>query len=414
MLVSSSPPSEAGLPERPHPVLAGESIICLAYLPWRGPWKAYHQLMWRLAETNRVLCVDPAPPLRRALAGIWAGERRPPTLERVTPSFYLYNGSPLLGRSRSSTLFNWASTRARSAHVRRAARRLGFESPILWMFDPMLVRVVGTFREKRVIYHVVDNYVQYLPASAVARRAAVARSEEMMLQRADVVFAVSEALHTRCLARNLNSHLVPNGVDYDRFQTAMLSAWTPPDLTSIPKPIVGYVGVIQTTLDFSLLRGLADRRPDWSFVFVGPQELGPRKAEFDALLARPNVYCLDRKPLEDVPHYIKCFDVCIMLDDERAEGDAIKVYEYLACGRPVVSKDNPSIRRFMPLVQVAATVDDFEQGIDRALAERGESARARAALAREHTWQRRLEAISVAIRRSLPGGVSLPDPREAS
>ncbi len=336
-----------------------------------------------------------------------------PVLEQLRSGLFLYNGPRLLARSRASLAFNRASLRVRFAHVRRVAQHLGFESPILWVFDPLLAHNVGTFREKLVVYHVVDNYVEYFPAEDVVRRAAVERGEAAMLQRADVVFAVSEALHRRCLPRNPNSHLIPNGVDYDRFHASLARTWLASDVASVPRPIIGYVGVIQTTMDFPLLRQLADARRDWSFVLVGPAELGSRKAEFDKLLTRPNVYYLGPKPVEDVPYYIKCCDVCVMPDDERAEGDAIKLYEYLACGRPVVSKESPSVRRFVPLVQEAASALDFEQCIERALAEEPGLAGTRVAVAREHTWQRRVEAIGDAIRRSLTEKASASPSREA-
>lgn len=107
-----------------------------------------------------------------------------------------------------------STDRLRLAHVQHLARRLGFHSPILWVFDPMLIHAVGTFGEKLVIYHVIDNYVECRPTNAVRSRRIVAKNEEGMLGLAD----------------------------------------TPPALPAVqpklPKPIIGYVGVVESNMNF--------------------------------------------------------------------------------------------------------------------------------------------------------------------
>jgi glycosyltransferase involved in cell wall biosynthesis len=287
-------------------------------------------------------------------------------------------------------------------HLRRVARRLGFRSPILWVFDPMLVHAVGKFAEKFVVYHVIDNYVEYRPAGAVRARQVVARNEQAMLGAADVVFAVSQTLHQRCLQRNPNSFLVPNAVDYEQFQQALTDAAVPADVQKIPKPVIGYVGHIQPSLNFPLLQRMADDHPEWSLMLVGPEELGRERSQLDALLKRPNVFYLGFKPVRDVPHYIKCCDVCIMPDDERNDGDRLKLYEYFACGRPVVTtNDDASVRRFKPLVRIAQDESDFIDGILQSLGEERALATTRMAIARDNSWATRIHAISQATNERL-------------
>lgn len=94
-----------------------------------------------------------------------------------------------------------------------------------------------------------------------------------------------------------------------------------------------------------------------------------------------------------MPKYVKYCDVCIMPDEERTDGDSLKLYEYLACGRPIVSWDNPTARRFEPFVRIAADPADFMKGITASLTEGPDASRARVAAAREHSWQRRAAVL---------------------
>jgi len=400
------------MPLQPHPkldakrgVLSGQDIVCFAHEPWHGPWKAYQQILSLVAASNRVLYVGPPVSVREVVNGLRTRTMHQPVLERVNASLLVYheprvlvraNGSRPLGRA-----FNRVVSPLRLAHVRWLARRLGFHAPILWIFDPMFAHAVGTFRERLVIYHVLDDYVEFVDPAAAALRSAVARNDGRLLRQADLVVAVSDRLLEHCLQRNPHSYLVPNGVNYEVFQNVMARGEIPPDVRPIPHPIIGFVGAIQSHIDWSLLWRLSARHPEWSLVFVGSEELGADRPKLEALLAQPNVHYLGRKPVEEVPAYIGCCDVCVMpyhVTKLTAAGDRTKLYEYLACGRPVVSTDVPSVRRFLPLVRIAGDADEFVQCVEQSLAEEPHLREARMAVAREHTWQRRVETLREIIR----------------
>jgi glycosyltransferase involved in cell wall biosynthesis len=396
--------ARAPLPKgKPAATLANENIVCFAHEPWHGPWKTYQQIMSILAETNRVFYVGPPDPLRQAARGFLSRRVRRPVVERATPTLLVYHAPRLMARANTRRVgarqWNWLNDRLRSAHVRHLAQRNGFSSPILWIFDPMMAPTVGTFGEKLVIYHVLDNYAEFIAPQAAALRAAMALNDERMLQSADIVVAVSARLHERCLRRNPNSFLVPNGVNDERFRMAAASGVRPADLLAIPRPIVGYIGAVQPIVDFALLRQLSIEHSEWSIVLVGPQELGePDLPAFRTLVSRPNVFYLGCKPVEDVPAYVSACDVCIMpYHREKStvpDSDSIKLYEYLACGRPVVSVDVPSVRRFLPLVRIANDARGFTQCIEESLGDGPELCAARQAAAAEHSWSRRVGVLS--------------------
>ena len=386
-------------------VLSGHDIVCLAHEPWHGPWKTYQQIMSLLAETNRVLYVGPPASLRDAARGLFSRRRRP-ILERVSGSLLVYHEPRLLAQSNvyrpAARQLNWVTGRLRLEHVRWMARRRGFVTPILWVFDPMMAHAVGTFGEKLLIYHVLDNYAEFTDPNAKVLRAAVSNSEDRLLQQADIVVAVSQRLHQWCLQRNPNSFLVPNGVNYEQFQARVADKrGIPPDMVSIPRPVIGHVGVIQSDLDLSLLWQISFEHPEWSLVFVGPREPGSVWPEFDALFSRPNVHYLGSKRVEDLPAYIGGCDVCIMpYHPEKPtvpDSDSIKLYEYLACGRPIVSADIPSARRFAPLVRIASDPVDFVRYVEDSLKEDPHLSELRTAVAGEHSWRRRVSTLSQLI-----------------
>ncbi|MGC8839498.1 MAG: glycosyltransferase [Anaerolineae bacterium] len=392
-------------------MIRGYDIVCCAPDPWHSIWRNRQQIMSLLAEANRILFVEPRAYLRPTLAAFWRGgwglqDLRRPLVETVRPGLWRFQYplyAPISGRYPLSAWTYRLQVRA----LRQAMRRLGFSRPLLWLYRPDDGDLVGQLGERLVIYHVVDEYSAYEEGYedrvAPGKREAIRRKEQALLGQADLVFTVSRPLWEAKHPFNPNTHLIPNGVNYEAFRGAV-GALPPEDLAAVPPPRVGYVGNLNEKVDLSLLRRLAEARPGWSLVLVGPVSL-----RFDLHLVGelrlPNVHFLGQKPVEALPGYVANLDVCLMpykRNEWTRHISPLKMYEYLACGKPIVSTDIPAAREFAHLLYLAEDEGSFLDLVARALQEADSSlAVARQAEAAKHTWRARVEAMSALIEAAL-------------
>ena len=389
--------------------LAGETIICFAPDPWQGLWRNRHQIMTRLARHNTVLYVEPRRYLGETYRQVRAGrlrlaDLRKPLLARapdVSPpenagadGLWLYHDpyyAPFAGRRSGGPLTAALRRRAFQAVL----RRLGVRRPVLWLLRPFHADQIGLYDEKLVVYHVTDAYSDF---PLIADKDAFRRDEAALLRRADVVIVTSPGLLASKRPYNPYTYLVPNAVDYAGFQATLADPGR--RLTSadaIARPHIGYVGALNEKIDFDLLAFVAQARPEWQLLLVGALDLTAHPAKANALAALPNVHWLGRLPAAQVPSAIACMDVGLLpyeRNEWTANIDSLKLYEYLACGKPVVSTDVPAARAFEALVRIADDPALFVAAIEAALADNAlDVIAARQAAAAGNTWDMRVAQI---------------------
>lgn len=416
--------------------LQGETILCFAPDPWAGLWRNRHQIMTRLAKRNTVVYVEPRMYLGEALRTLrdrrtragrlgWAGVSAP-RLRRERDNLYIYRDppyAPYAGRLSGGPL----TALVRRTALRRDLRRLHVTAPILWLLRPFHADQIGLYGEKLVVYQVTDEYSGF---PSVTDKAGFRAAEETLLRRADVVIVTSPALLASKGRFNPCTHLVPNAVDYEAFEAALQGnpergepgrgepgrgdhAPTAADGfvgAGLPRPDgrprIGYVGALNEKLDFDLLAEVASLHPEWQFVFVGGLDLMGDRHKADKLAdgGLPNVAWVGRVPVEEVPLAIGAMDVCLLpyLQNEwTAAIDSLKLYEYFACGKPVVATDVPAAHAPFAegLVRIGSDAASFAAHIAAALDERGadERIRARKAAAAANTWDVRVAQIEAIL-----------------
>jgi glycosyltransferase involved in cell wall biosynthesis len=252
----------------------------------------------------------------------------------------------------------------------------------------------------------VDEYSAY-PGTSPDKAARLRAAEQPVLEAADLVIVTSRALLEAKRPGNPRTYLVPNAVNAAGYQQHLAQgAPVPPELASIGRPRLGYLGLIGPKLDFALLEAVARARPDWSLVFVGTLA-GRAPAGWERLRALPNVQHVAGVPAERVPAYVCGFDVGLMPYAPTAHAQAIdplKLYDYLAGGKPIVSADLPALEGFRHVVRVASTPDTVVAAVETALRERApELVAERRRLAAANSWEHRVEALSTLIEMELSG-----------
>lgn len=370
--------------------LADASIVSFAVDDWLDVPRCRHHVMARLARGNRVLFTS-APCYVR---DVWrTGEARRGRLTRFGRTLHAYTPPRWLPYTYRFPRLDRFALRARAALLRRVMAQLAMREPVLYIWHPSFADVIGRFDERLVVYHCYDEYAAFSGTD----RERIAEQEAFLLERADLVITVSEGLYASRRLRNPNTHLVRNGVDFQLFASAA-DPETPlaPELAALPRPIVGCVTrIVPEYFDAVLLRRVFEARRDWSFVVIGPECAG--SPALDALKALPNVHLLGRREFQALPSYVKGFDACVIpyvLTENKLLADPLKLYEYLAAGKPVVSKPLPGLAGFTGLVATATTADDWIDAIDASIRnDSPELTAARQATARQHTWDDRVDAI---------------------
>ena len=226
-----------------------------------------------------------------------------------------------------------------------------------------------------------------------------------LARSADLAIAVSTRL--AAILREAGAadvHLVGNGVDYDLFRSAA-EAGVPDDMRGIAHPIIGYSGAVAQWFDFELLELIAESFPRCSIVMVGPV-FGAQAAELAAVVSRRgNVFHLGAKPYERLGGYIAAMDVCVIplkMNDLMRSADPNKLYEYAACGRPIVTmKHSEDLEPLRGMIHLAESRPEFIEGIRLALAS-GANRERLLEFARKRSWQARADEIVSLVRESIP------------
>jgi glycosyltransferase involved in cell wall biosynthesis len=386
-------------------MLSGQSFLVFAPGPWDDMWRNRHQIMSRLARANTILWVEPRLGLRQTGRAVAGGERLTwlPRVEHIRDGLYVLHNPAALPAS-GPRLLSRAWDKLYRAVVRRTLHRLGIEHPILWLYLPEMAAIIGQYGERLVVYHVVDEYTAYggVPESYIP---AMRASEERLLSRADVVITTAPALFESKSRLSSNVHLVSNAVDAEAFERILAGAQPPPALTALPQPVIGYVGAVNDKLDYSLLRRVATSRPDWSLAMVGPVRLqtAEDKAGYEALRGLPNVHVLGQVALLDVPRYMAACAVCLLpykINERTRNISSLKMYEYLACGKPVVSTDVPAAHEVGEVVRIAGA-ESFVSAIADMVHDDPEAPARRRHVAAANTWDQRVETISDILQKKL-------------
>lgn len=292
-----------------------------------------------------------------------------------------------------------------SRHLKRRflLRHSGRDIRSLLLWHPTLLRYLEAVSVDVTCYHVVDFFEGL--ARTDAARQQIRILEDELLRRVDVVFVIWKGLAER-LGVAERAVLLPHGVDYDYYVRAARGEFATPADMPRGKPVAGFIGSIKSKTDVELLDKLAGRLSDWHLVMIGHDHTGKGelRERFERLRGRPNVYYLGLKAHADLAGYVQAFDVCLMpyvITDWTQYGLPLKMFEYFATGKPIVSTWLPSLEDYRGYIDVCTEHDEFIEAVARL--QDGDSEqrrRLRMTYAAENTWKKQagkmLEALAAA------------------
>ncbi len=286
--------------------------------------------------------------------------------------------------------------------VRQAARALGITRPLLWLNPHSAVHMAGRMGERAVVYDITDDWISLTQKDWLRRLTAA--QDEALCRRADAVIVCSQKLYDMKRGLTPNLYLIPNGVDaahYERVQDAALPL--PPTAAHWAKPVLGYTGTIHPDrVDVGLIEALARRFARGTVALVGPNHLPA--ADEARLRAVGNVQITGPVPYAEVPDYMRAFDVCITphrMTPFTESLNPIKLWEYLAGGKPIVSTDVAGFRDYPQFVRLAATSETFLAACEAALAAGQTGQEDRRAEAQRHSWGSRMDAVEAVMQECL-------------
>lgn len=323
-------------------------LICLSHLRWDFVFQRPQHLMTRFATRRRVFFIEePQPTEGNAHMLV---KRDSSGVQVVVPQ------SPA-GADAISTL-------------RKLLENFLIEHRVgpycLWYYTPMPVAWTAHLKPTVTIYDCMDELSGFKNAPADLKQ-----REVELLEKADLVFTGGHSLFEAKRRQHVSVYPFPSSIDVTHFAKARGSSPDPEDQSPIPRPRLGYCGVIDERMDLELIAAVADARPEWHFVMVGPVA----KIDVAALPKRSNIHFLGMKSYRDLPAYLSGWDVAI-LPFARNESTRFisptKTPEYLAAGRPVVStsiRDVINPYGIAGVVHIADEPADFIKAIERALAE---------------------------------------------
>jgi glycosyltransferase involved in cell wall biosynthesis len=381
-------------------------LICFAGDRWDGNPHSRHHLMRRFAGDFEVLFIESLP--MRSIAGtdshelrrIWGKLRAGVRLRSVAPHLHVLTPPPIPPAGSIGRALQLAGVRAGIAYARR---RVGPVGPaVSWFSVPVAAPLRGHLGDRGSLFFYQDRYDEFARVDVGRLRALTSD----LASGCDACIATSAELAADLRALGADPLIVGHGVDVGRF------AGDPPppaDLSRLERPLVGYVGIVDDYLSFDAIRAVAERMTRGTVVLVGAANTDV------SALSHPRVKLLGFRPYSTIPAYLAAFDCCILPFQRSrltAAVDPIKLREYLAAGRPVVSTALPAVAPYADVVSFADEPEEFAAAVSGSLTSGDDSTaervRRRARVA-EESWDRVADRIRPVLL-SLAGDVSTTQP----
>lgn len=355
--------------------LPGNRLIWVNTIGMRRPRLTPHDLGRSIQKLRSFM----APPAE-------GGEKLPANLTILNPFMLPFGNRAVRALNRRSVI----------AAVRGKMAELGFREPLLLTTLPNAADYLGAFGERLAVYYCVDDFTRW---PGVNERL-VREMEGKLLRGVDLLICSSPELADLKRVPGLATEILPHGVDAEHFARAGVTPPPPvPYGDTLRRPVIGYFGLLGEWVDRELLELIARTWPGGTLLLVGTVV-----ADLTRIRALGNVVCPGPVPYADLPEHIAAMDLLILPYLTGGRGQSItplKLREYIATGKPVVTTDIPECRLYGSVIHVAGTVEEFLEGVRAALSEGDRRGAERKRAVAGETWRDRAETMSGFLTREL-------------
>lgn len=368
-------------------------LVCFCHLRWNFVYQRPQHLMSRFARQNRVFLIEEP---------LWSDEpshlqlHRKENLTVVVPHLQHGLAEDIIEKEQVTLLKEFFLTE-------------NVHTYFFWYYTPMALAIGNHFSPKIIIYDCMDELSLFKNAPPLLKE-----REKELFEKADLVFTGGHNLYNAKKACHHNIFPFPSSIDKQHFASARTITTDPADHENIPHPRFGFYGVIDERFDIELIKEVAERKPDWHFVIIGPVV----KIDPEILPRFDNIHYLGGKSYEELPQYLAGWDVAIipfLRNDSTKYISPTKTPEYLAGGKPVISTsiiDVVNPYGIKNLVHIADTAVDFIAAAETELnrtdrdkwIEKIDSFLSQNSW--DKTWSRMMEHITATIKAKLNGSAN--------
>lgn len=348
-------------------ILRGRDILCFSH-DWTGDPLSKTHLMRVLSRENRILWINaianrmPTASSKDFSRIVKKLKSFTEPIREVEKNIHVLN--PLAIPAYGTEAVRNFNQKFLLSQVKKAMRKLDFKNPINMVFNPAAGLLAGKLGETELIYYCVDEYTAFTGAATGLREI-----EEDLFRKSDLVIVSAEKLFESKQHFNKNTFVIRHGTDWNHFRKSLDDATKiPNEIKDLPKPIIGFHGLLADWVDFELIKKTAEHFSHGSVVLIGKITVDAEK-KIKILDDVKNIHFLGRKPYTELPNYCKEFDVALNpfeISELTLAANPLKVREYLAAGLPVVSTDIPEVRILEDCL-VGENHQDFIEKIEFAL-----------------------------------------------
>ncbi len=384
----------------------GQDIICISSIDWDFLLQRHQILMTMLAqEGNRVFFLEnlnPNPAMRlsilpKAIKRIGRiflklnekEKKQIPNLTVVTPFIVPF-------KNRTAEFIN---KNILLRFLLFYLRLKGVKRPVIWTYlaTSLALRLINNLKPQTLIYDCVIDASLH-PNSPKD----IEISEKKLIESADLIFTDNHYLFKKCKEINVNTHIMPPGVDFEQFSLPDINKDADLSLDNIRHPRIGYFGGIEEfRVDIELIAYIAKEKPDWNILIFGPVY----KTD-TSILKQKNIIMGGPVAHNILPCYLQKLDVLILpykIKEFTKSLFPAKIFECLATGKPIVATPLEELFLFESgVIRIAKTEEEFVQVIaDSLISDTEAQKQKRLKIARENSWEQRFEKIEAIIEERL-------------